>query len=262
RLVGLTGGTLTMGTPETDVFHQRDEPQRRVALSRFAICETEVSVRQYEIVVGTRPADCDEGCEREHPVQRVSWYDAARFMNALTRRENAVAGSERALTLCYDEATWAWDFACTGYRLPSEAEWEFAARAGTTTAYHFGDDPREICKFGNVRTAGCEDGFRRLAPVASHSILPNAWGLHGMVGNVCEWTFDWYGDYDAIATRTNPVSTTPSTYRVLRGGSYYFGDGGAQSGRRHMFPPDTATALYGFRCARGAIGASATEAAQ
>ncbi len=211
-----------------------------VDLAGFEMCETEVSVEQYWVVTGERPSRCTAGCEADHPVNRVSWFDAVSYSNALTRRENRDRPSE-PLTECYEESTWAWDRGCTGYRLPTEAEWEYAARAGTTTAWSFGDDAKDLCNYANVATVvspACEDGFEGLAPVQTPRLRPNPWSLHAMHGNVWEWVYDWYD--------------SESNYRGLRGGGFRYWPEFSQSGRRSGYVPEFADESVGFRCARGA----------
>ncbi len=265
RLIWLPGGTFLMGSPEGEGADD-EHPQHEVTVSRFGMCETEVSLRQYELVMGNRPNDCDYGCEDDHPVQNVSWEDAVRYMNALTRLENR-ARRDDPLTECYNEETWAWDEECTGYRLPTEAEWEYAAKAGTTTRYFFGDDDSEICLYANIRDAsvpkahegefdlpraGCNDGFENLAPVKTDKLKPNPWGLHGTAGNVWEWVYDWYEPkkYE-YATKKELAPQNTATVRVLRGGSFNYWPTLARSADRNWLRPEYLNWNYGFRCVRG-----------
>lgn len=256
RLVGLTGGEFTMGSPKSEVDRSNNERRHRVALSRFSICEAEVSVRQYELVLGAKPSDCTAGCEPDHPVQNVSWYEAASFMNALTQRENERrAAGAPPLTLCYDDATWTWDVGCTGYRLPTEAEWEYAARAGTTTAYHFGDEPQKVCENGNVDSKDCNDGFAALAPVSASVLRPNLWGVRGVVGNVWEWVFDQYLPY-GTGPDANPIAggeTGLDKWHVVRGGAFTVAPGNARSASRYWDWGEYQGKDVGFRCALGAV---------
>ncbi len=139
------------------------------------------------------------------------------------------------------------DWQADGYRLPTEAEWEYACRAGSTTRYAFGDDPALLERyawFGKEYTEG---------PFTVAQKLPNSWGLYDMHGNVWEWCWDWYGAYENKAVRDphglqNPSSDTP--YRVVRGGSFGLSPEGLRSAVRAFDQPVVGGSYLGFRCVR------------
>lgn len=260
-------GTFTMGSPKSERDRSPNETQHPARVAAFAIGTHEVTVKQWKTVMGSSPSDCEYGCADEHPISDVSWNDACHFMIALTRRENEALRRRGApeLTPCYTEEGegCAWmNRACTGFRLPTEAEWEYAARGGTTTAYFFGDDPGDMCKYGNGadQTAKrespdwgdvfpCDDGFTGLAPVGK--FLPTGTGrdLFDMHGNVWEWVWDWHGAYPASS---DPSYAGPSSggMRVLRGGSLGGGSWGLRAANRPGFPPTDQSPAGGFRCVR------------
>jgi formylglycine-generating enzyme required for sulfatase activity len=195
-------------------------------------------------------------------VQRVSWEDAVGYLNRLTERENQTRGANEPLTRCYDEGKWTWERGCTGYRLPTEAEWEYAARARTETAYSFDGGAKEVCAYGNAAdqaakrrysfltvNEACDDGFADPAPVGSFKA--NAWGLYDMHGNVWEWVWDWY---EAYPEQVKAVYAGPESGRgrVLRGGSFYDEPWMLRSSYRNASGPTSTRAYKGFRCARSA----------
>jgi hypothetical protein len=209
-------------------------------------------------VMGQRPNGCT-GCEPHQPVRWVSWNDAILFFNALTRHENYKRPAAEEFSICYDEQTGAWDRGCTGYRLPTEAEWEFVARAGTTTAWSFGSDVDDSCLYANTSTEACGDGFQLPAPVEVEYLRANPWGLHGIHGNVWEWVYDVYGDYgEAVIDPENANDIDANTdsdidaIRVTRGGSFYFPPELARSASRSKSYPWALNPDLGLRCARGA----------
>jgi formylglycine-generating enzyme required for sulfatase activity len=152
----------------------------------------------------------------DNPVERVSWIDAEEFCARLSEKE----GVE--------------------YRLPTEAEWEYACRGGTTTKYSFGDDRSQLRNFAWYEV----NDERRHHPVGQKK--PNPWGLYDMHGNVWEWCQDWYGDYPSGST-TDPTGAASGSYRVNRGGSWGHGAGYCRSARRYRYYPSYRSSGYGFR---------------
>jgi formylglycine-generating enzyme required for sulfatase activity len=166
------------------------------------------------------------------PVSSVSWFDATNYCWQLTQRELAAGrippGSQ--------------------YRLPTEAEWECAARAGTTTRFSYGDDP-DYTNLTNYAWFILNSGFPStltLHPIGQK--LPNPWGLYDMEGNVWEWTQDWLGDLPggAVTDPQGPASN-PMTWKVVRGGSYDFDVTDCRSARRFFFPQAFTDTDIGFR---------------
>jgi len=269
RLVRLTGGEFMMGSPQSEAGRDDDERLHRARVGAFAIGIHEVTLAQWQAVMQTRPNDCEYGCEDEHPVANVSWNDACRFSIALTGRENARRRNHGAelLTPCYraDGDSCAWPKAqrkCTGFRLPTEAEWEYAARADSRTDYFFGDDRTKLCTYGNVadETAArensgwpaglCDDGYAGLAPVGS--FRANAWGLYDVHGNAWELVWDWYADYPENRDKVRHGYSGPGNgrVRVLRGGSFLDTSRGLRAAYRSKLRPSSETPGDGFRVVR------------
>ncbi|MCB9761993.1 MAG: formylglycine-generating enzyme family protein [Alphaproteobacteria bacterium] len=280
RFVGLSAGEVTMGSPATeDGRWPYEGPQHRVRVPAFFAGQTEVTQRQWAYVAGTEPGRRHGLPENpssftddpRNPVEGVTWCDALRFAAALSELD----GIEPFYKVEEDcESTGVIRQVSTqGYRLPTEAEWEYLARAGTTTAYSFGEDPEELCTYANVAdrtvretyedwsTIDCEDGFAHTAPVGS--LRPGPWGLFDVHGNVWEWTLDpWVGHYrgrehgeryDPVDLRYedragNPVELAdPTVSRVLRGGSWYFVARYERSAVRNYGLPWLSVRGQGFR---------------
>ncbi len=187
--VWVPAGTFVMGSPEGEAGRDDDERQRAVTISQgFWLGKYEVTQGEWEAVMGSNPSYFVE-CGARCPVEWVSWEEVQEFIWKLNAKES---GSGYA------------------YRLPSEAEWEYAARAGTTGARYGELD--EIAWYGG--NSGPEPETH---PVGEKR--PNAWGLHDMLGNVWEWTADWYGAYPSGAV-TDPAGPRTGSSRVNRGGSW------------------------------------------
>jgi len=223
-----------MGSPDGELGRGRDERQHQVTLTRgFYMQTTEVTQGQWKRVMGTNPSGF-QNCGDDCPVENVSWDDAQAFI----RKLNQMEGRRR-------------------YRLPTEAEWEYAARAGSRTAYSWGNEARcENMMFENDVGSSedkCVEYVRRrgmtpdsTAPVGSYA--PNAWGLYDMHGNVWEWCSDWYGDYPSGSV-TDPVGPSSGSNRVLRGGSWDHPPGRCQSVSRCGHLPGHRYNHLGFRLA-------------
>ena len=201
RMVRLPGGWFTMGSGARG---QVDEPPHKVCVSPFDIDACEVTQAHYEKVMGANPAKWKDP---ENPVEQIRWAQAAAYCNARSRLEG--------LRPAYDPATWACDFAADGYRLPTEAEWEYACRAGATTAYPFGDDGGPLKQYAWFK----ENKSRGPRPAGTRRA--NAWGLHDLCGNVWEWCNDFYAeDYYRHSPEKDPTGPPTGKDRVLRGGCW------------------------------------------
>jgi formylglycine-generating enzyme required for sulfatase activity len=229
RMVRIPAGEFTMGSPPSEASRRADETPHRAKFTRsFYLGATEVTQEQWQRVMGTSPSRFrDAGANA--PVEQVSWNDIQEFIRRLNK---GAAGP---------------------YRLPTEAEWEYACRAGTSRAYSVGDrlDAADANHDARYPLPGQQPGeFRgKTAPVASFP--PNAWGLYDMHGNVWEWCADEYCPYASL-DRLDPVGRCGSGLKVIRGGSWYFGAEAARSALRYTHAPQLRGFSIGFRLARDA----------
>lgn len=259
EMVVVPAGTYTIGSPSDEAGRFENETLRTVTLDwPFAIAVTEVTREQYERVMGVDPSS-DQGClpEAKCPVTDVSWLDAVTYANRLSEQDPEV---EPCYRIEGDEVSVIGTLqGCTGYRLPTEAEWEVAARAGTQDRYAGTDDPGEVCDFGNVYDRrgkadrdrrlehfDCDDGYAPLAPV--RRFKPNAFGLYDMTGNVYEWVWDWY--QPDVGDAVDPTGPPNGQFRVIRGGSFIVGPRGARVASRDYDVPSRRNGNLGFRVAR------------
>ena len=221
----IPAGTFMMGSPEDEEGHDSDERQREVRISEgFWMGKYEVTQGEWEAVMQTNPSRFQE-CGALCPVEQVTWHAAQEFIRRLNERK---AGSGYL------------------YRLPTEAEWEYAARAGTTGARYGKLD--EIAWHGSnsyVNTRPVLLGSRTTHPVGQKRA--NAWGLHDMLGNVFEWTGDWYGPYNSALVR-DPAGPSTGSERVFRGGSWRWSSRAAERWREE--PTDWDSFNIGFRVVR------------
>ena len=244
RFVRINGGTFMMGSPAGEPGRMGNEMQREVTLSPFYMMKFHVTQAEYEEIMGTNPSHF-RGANL--PVERVSWFDAIAFSNRLSE----LKGLTPVYTINGQNVTK--DRNANGFRLPTEAEWEFAARAGTTTPFWTGD---------NITTAQANfDGTRpfnnnpsgvfrqRTMPVGSFP--PNAFGLYDMHGNVGDWCWDWNVEY-ARGPQVDPLGAATGFHRVFRGGSWNHPASFLRSARRGGNIPSFRGAYIGIRLVRNA----------
>jgi len=219
EMVMISGGEFWMGSPEDDPEASASErPQHLVTVPPFLMAKYPITQAQYEAVIGQNPARFQsDGADR--PVERVSWHDAVAFCERLSAITNRV------------------------YRLPSEAEWEYACRGGTPTPFHFGQRlTPEVANYGGHRSETSAVGYFGVA---------NALGLYDMHGNVWEWCADsWHGNYrGAPGDGSAWLTGRNKSRRVLRGGSWLYEPGSCRSANRDKDYPDNTHSNYGFRVA-------------
>jgi len=246
-MVLVPAGSFRMGNI-TDHPHgtEAEKPVHEVTITRpFLMTRTQVTQAQYEAVTGLNPSHFKGP---DLPVEQVNWYEAVEFCNQLSRREG--------LNPCYSDSgdEIVCDFQANGYRLPTEAEWEYACRAGTETDYSTGNMtcPESFPIDPALHRAGW---YRGNADDSTHAVghkVANAFGLYDMHGNVWEWCWDRYdGDYYTMSPAKDPRGPDSGSYRVLRGGSWLNVAKHCRSAYR--FGNDSGTRLftYGFRVVRG-----------
>ncbi len=226
-------GTFTMGSPPGEPFRGSSEIQHQVTISKpFYMQTTEVTVKQWYSIMGKRMLVFQKNLDNM-PVTRVSWYDCMKFIQKLNR-----LGQGK-------------------YRLPTEAEWEYAARAGTSTAYSWGDTiDCDKAMYGNnsLKDTECQQyikskGLQIDQPAPVKSYAPNAWGLYDMSGNVWEWCRDRYGAYKKSPV-TDPTGSESGSMRIRRGGSWFKYGYYCRSANRNYGNPATRYRTTGFRLVR------------
>lgn len=225
-----------MGSFGLEYARKAAEQQHPVLLTRgFWLADTACTQALWTAVMGENPSHF-KGEQR--PVENVSWNDVQGFLGRLNDELAAFGGLGSDL--------WC--------RLPTEAEWEYACRAGTTGPFSFGDDitPEQANYDGNYPYHDGLQGLYREETVAVASLPPNAWGFYEMHGNVWEWCSDWYGAYPSDLV-TDPVGPVSGEWRVLRGGSWFDVAQNLRSAYRHRVAPGYRSHNRGFRLALGLI---------
>jgi formylglycine-generating enzyme required for sulfatase activity len=231
EMVSLPAGEFLMGSPDSDPDASDDEkPQHQVKVNSFAIGKYPVTQAQYQAVMGTNPSHFKNNSwfknNPQNPVENVSWNDAKAFCQKLSQ----ITGKT--------------------YRLPTEAEWEYACRAGTTTRFYFGDDANQLGDYawykGNSQNTTHPVGQKK----------PNAWGLYDMSGNVWEWCEDdWHSSYIGAPTDGSAwiKNNNDNDYRILRGGSWYYYPNNCRSAfRLSNYRRVISDIIVGFRVVCGA----------
>jgi len=269
EFAAIPAGTFEMGSSEREAGHRADEKQHTVKLTAiFLMGMREVTQEEYKAIAGTNPSGFSASGEGKaklpkegavcYPVERVSWFDAVEFCNRLSENDGykphykiadpkTAEGSIRSAEVSV--------LGGRGYRLPTEAEWEYACRAESTGRFSFGDFARnnagnfKIMTTGGYGEAGETYNLGRTAAVGTHT--KNKWGLSDMHGNVGEWCGDWYDkDYYAVSPGEDPPGPAKGTHRVIRGGSWMVTDQNCRSATRFSLTPDERKDYVGFRVAR------------
>ena len=238
EMVLIPAGEFIMGDDSGDAD---EKPAHKVQVSSFTMDTREITQKAYESLMEKNPSK-SKGPDK--PVEQVDWYHAALYCNMRSLKEG--------LKPCYDAKTLACDFVANGYRLPTEAEWEYACRAGAQTKFSFGDEATKL---------KASAWFKANADQTTHPVgqkSPNGWGLYDMHGNVAEWCHDIYSEsYYQKTEAKDPCGPATGDKRVLRGGSWRTSEDGCRSSARNSENARFADACfgsdaYGFRCVKKA----------
>ena len=226
RFRWIKSGKFMMGSPEKEKDRSNDETQHEVTLTRgYWLADTTCTQAFWQKVMGENPSHF-KGPEK--PVERVSWEDAMKFISQLNEFRPDITA-----------------------RLPTEAEWEYACRAGTTTPFSFGEDisTDQVNYNGNYPYRGSKGKYRETT-IDVKQLPCSPWGLYEMHGNVWEWCMDWYGDYD-ISQAINPTGAKRAQGRVWRGGSWRIFARDCRSAQRDHYSPGVRNDFVGVRLALG-----------
>jgi sulfatase modifying factor 1 len=201
EMVSIPGGEFNMGADDGPIDVK---PAHRVKVDAFLMDREEITQEVYEKVAGKNPSRVKNS---KNPVEQVTWTAAVKFCNTRSTQEGFAP--------CYDLKTWECDFAARGYRLPTEAEWEYACRAGSTSPFYYGYEAKDLKLYAWF------EGNSDSKPHVVGQRKPNRWGLNDMAGNVWEWCQDFYGaKYYRTSPTDNPHGPSQGEKRVLRGGAW------------------------------------------
>lgn len=260
----IPAGCFTMGSPTTEApCRGGDEQERSVSLTHnFEIQRHETTQAQFQGLMGYNPswfsasgsgADCGADC----PVENINWHEATAYCNALSADKcyDCAGTLENVTCTIKSEFEGAQISSCSGYRLPTESEWEYAYRAGTTTAFYNGpitnchnQDPNaELISWytNNANSTTHPVGLNDPSPRQ-----PNAWGLYDMSGNVGEWCSDWHSAEPWSSGTVDPAGPTTGLNRMSRGGAYHYNPGWLRAALRDFHDPLNRLSRVGFRCVR------------
>ncbi len=265
-------GWFYMGSPDSELCRKKNEVLHKVTLTHeIEMMQAEVTQGAYKAKLGFNPSqppqrNCGAGC----PVAAVSWNKAALYCNALSKEMKVeqcytCTGTPQTTLQCTAAGKFSGPaspiYNCKGFRLPTEAEWEYAYRAGTSTAFYNGNDALKSsclnCSTGGIRADPiawyCGNSGNTLRPIKGKGA--NRWLLYDMPGSIEEWVDDWYVENLGSGPRTNPWRDLagPKKTRVLRGGSYLSGPFTLRAAYRADFEPSSTSSAYvyhGFRCVR------------
>ncbi len=249
EMISVPAGSFVMGS---DTGQPDEKPAHKVSVDAFLIDRFEVTQAAYDKLIPEGNAAHFKGPNR--PVEQISWVRAVLYCNARSQAEG--------LEPCYDEETGACNFQANGYRLPTEAEWEYACRAGTDTEYSFGDDARKL----KDHAWHADNSAKTTHPVGQKK--PNPWGVHDMIGNVAEWCNEPYGEaYYKNSPDKNPRGPTEGAKYILRGGAWNSSAKACRSSYRVAESPGNYDGCFGgdyigFRCVRRAPPNPSSQAAR
>jgi sulfatase modifying factor 1 len=244
EFVLVPAGTFVMGSADSESGRRSDEQRHQATITHaFYLGKYEVTQAQWQAVTGRNPSylyDCPD-C----PVESVTWLETVNFCNALSK----LMSFPPAYTIRDSVVTWI--AGSDGLRLPTEAEWEYACRAGTSTVFNTGDclNTEQANYLGYDPQKDCSNGMWRGQIVTVGSFLPNPWDLHDMHGNVSEWCWDRYGFLDAAAT-VDPRGPDTGNMRVIRGGNWHDLGRNCRSAMRNKAGPNQRFTHVGLRLAR------------
>ena len=252
-MVLVPGGTFTMGSPKKERLRGADEVSHQVTVSSFYADPYEVTQKDYKAVMGKNPSTYKGN---NKPVNNVTWYDAVRYCNKLSKKN----GYQPVYKIKGKTVTW--NRRANGYRLLTEAEWEYAARAGKKTIFYtgkqltdkqanyYGDYPYLIEEnYWETKDPSVVPGEYRGTTVKVDSFKANAYGMYNMHGNVSKWCFDYYGSYGK-GKKKNPAGPKKGTLRVNRGGGFNDYAKHCRLAYRSVADPDSSDRNLGFRIAR------------
>lgn len=255
HFVLIQGGSFQMGSPEEEAWRSDDETQHTVTVSDFYMSQYELTQEEYEAVTGENPSNF---AGENLPVENVSWLSAVAYCNARSQQEG--------LTPVYtiEGQNISWDRSADGYRLPTEAEWEYACRAGTETPFYIAESPSadEANYYGhypyqieeNYFSQGnltVQPGIYRQTTTAVGSFAPNPLGLYDMYGNVGEWVWDYYGSYPS-EEQADPTGPDSGVFRVYRGGGWNDFAKNMRSAYRAALDQEKSSFNIGIRLVRNA----------